>query len=136
MVGIFLLAANTIFSGFSGKFFLKNASAFDIVYKRMPANEVVYYKGQEPTYEDNLIKAGEGILIQTKKYQLAIKRYGYGSGFSSWTDVPGPDELARQQLTPNQFDEYDLATTKGNLPIITIRSGYTGGWSFTIGHMK
>lgn len=141
IISVSLCVVSSMFCGNIPKnIILKNASAFDIVYKGMPANEVVYLKGQQPTYEENLIKAGEYAIVPTyerRPIKLAIKRYGYGSALSPWTDVSEPERLASEQLNPDQYQRYRLYTEdKDKMPIVTIKSGYTGGWSFGIGYMN
>lgn len=122
--------------------FLKNGSAFDIVYKPLPAENDLYQYGQTKahSYEENRISAGSGKKISIGAHRnplrLSIKRIGYGSGLSSWFDVPAPEDLAREQLTTDQLAAYERAIEAGKLPIIIIRSSYLGGWSFSIGYMK
>lgn len=142
VAGIVIFSWTYIFSGIiPTHIFLKNGSAFDIVYKPLPAENVVYQQGKsgEHSYQENLISAGSGkkvsIGLNHNPLRLSIKRFGYGSGLSPWFDVPAPEDLAREQLTPDQLKGYEDAINNGRLPIITIRSSLAG-WSFGIGYMK
>lgn len=139
---VFVCAANSaIFAAIPQNIVLKNNTMFDIVYKPMFAVNVVYQQRgkEERSYEENLIQAGTGKVIPTygrQPIQLSIKRYGYGSGLSSWVDVTDPDTLARAQLSSKEYSDYEHAIGQGRMPIITIKSSYTGGWAFSIGYMK
>lgn len=119
---------------------VKNASAFDFVYKLLHAEHNLYQHGKSTPhgYEENLITAGDFKLVRVgprRPMRFAIKRHGYGSGATSgWFDVPGPEELAAEQLNAEQLKAYNEAIGKGKLPTITIKSSFLGGWSFSIGY--
>lgn len=143
---IALCVVNNVFSGnLPTEILLKNGSSFDIMYKKMPSYEIVYNQGKEVLYEKHIVKPGEGVIVPVRfkfhdstpngEMQLAIKRYGFGSSLSPWVTIPNPNDLAKEQLDMNQIQRYYLYTQQKNkMPIITIKTGYTGGWSFTIGY--
>lgn len=127
--------------GVSAKIILKNASAFDFVYKRLDAADNLYKHGQTTPhdYEENLIVAGSGKIIPIgvrRPIRLSIKRHGYGSSMSAWFDVPNPEDLVDEQLTLDQQENYKKAIDQGKLPIITVKSSILGGWSFYIGYIN
>jgi hypothetical protein len=137
---VFISCAQTLLS-VPTKIILKNASAFDFVYKPLDAADDLYKYGQTTPhgYEENLINAGEAKIVNVgvrRPLRLSIKRYGYGSSMSAWFDVPNPEDLAQEQLTPDQFAQYQNAINKGVLPIIRISSSFLGGWRFSIGYIK
>lgn len=140
MTIIFFSCAQTLLS-VPAKIILKNASAFNFVYKPLPAENELYKYGETTPYgyDENLIVAGESKIVSVgvhRPLRLSIKRYGYGSSISAWFDVPNPEDLAKEQLTPDQQKDYEKAIGQGKLPIITIKSSMLGGWSFSIGYIK
>lgn len=142
LIGIIIsCSANALFGIVPTSILLKNGSSFDIVYKPLFAQSEVYQYGKSTplTYEENLISAGSGKVVSVGSHRplrFSIKRYGYGSDLSSWFDVPAPEDLAREQLTADQQQEYQNAIDGGKLAIITVTSGYLGGWNFSIGYMR
>lgn len=102
-IGIIIFStANLVSARTPSDILLKNASAFDIIYKQLPADNELYQYGKTTprTYEENLIGTGSGKTVsvgpQRDPFRLSIKRFGYGSGLmSSWVDVPAPEDLAR-----------------------------------------
>lgn len=137
---VFISCAQTLL-GQPTKIILKNASAFDFVYKPLDAADDLYKYGQTTPhgYEENLIHAGESKIVNVgvrRPLRLSIKRYGYGSSMSAWFDVPNPEDLVTEQLNSDQQKDYEKAVNKGKLPIITIKSSMLGGWSFSIGYIK
>ena len=118
---------------------LKNASAFDFVYKPRHSSLHLYkYGSAEPHgYEENLVRAGEGKHVRIgarRPIEFSIKRYGYGSALSPWFDMPDPEELAKEQLNAEQYKKYEAAINSGKMPIVVVKSSYMGGWSFSIGY--
>jgi len=137
---IFFSCAQTLL-GVPTKIILKNASAFNFVYKPLPAENELYKYGETTPYgyEENLIVAGDSKIVSVgvhRPLRLSIRRYGYGSSISAWFDVPNPEDLVIEQLTPDQQKDYKKAIDQGKLPIITIKSSMLGGWSFYIGYIK
>lgn len=135
LIGIILLLTSAN-SSFALPFILKNNSIYDIFYRCRSNAEAA--ANQNFDCNNDVLKAGDQVKLDTKR-KYSIKTAGTSSlmSYSTFYDLPDPIALAQEQLSREERMAFEYALNeKGGLPIISVQSGLTYGWKFSISTTK
>ena len=118
---------------FAKDFILTNKSGYDIFCRDRSIAEAE--QGLWTGGMDHVIKPGESIQL-TLDRNYSIRTAGKKTILSQYYDVPKPYDLAKKTLNPEQFHAFNLAMTRKKpcIPVISVSSGLTYGWNFTLSY--